>query len=139
MHSIYMDVELWHEQKGERIWSCAYLAAVWQLLRLGMLRDQGRPLTQPETWKNERYPDDWSGLPPVIRVAPRAQPFHAFRTCTILGTRFLQTEAAVRMILEHVSIDPAVRELTARRAFEDGTELPSELVMRMSYVFTDDL
>jgi hypothetical protein len=140
MHSVYMDVELWHEHTGERVWSCAYLAAVWQLLRLGVLRDQGRPLIQPELWEDRgSYPGGWSELPPVIRLEPRAQPFCAFRTHTILDTRFLPTEAAVRVILDQVSLDPAVRELTERRAREAGIELPPELVTRISHVFSDDL
>lgn len=139
MHSIYMDVELWHEHTGERIWSCAYLAAVWQLLRLGVLRDQGRPLVRPAVWGDRPYPADWSDLPPVIQLAPRAQPFAAYRTHTILDTRFLPTEAAVRMILNQVSLDPAVRELTERRAAQEEIELPPELVMRISHVFSDDL
>lgn len=138
MHSIYMDVELWHEHTGERVWSCAYLAAVWQLLRLGALRDQGRPLVSPEPWERA-YPADWSDLPPVIRLAPRAHPFTAFRTLTILDPRFLPTEAAVRVILEQVSLDPEVRRITGEQAEKEGIALPPALVMRISHVFSDDL
>lgn len=140
MHSVYVDVELWHEHTGKRVWSCAYLAAVWQLLRLGVLRDQGRPLVSPEPWDEGRaYPREWSDLPPVVKVNPRAQPFCAFRTHTFLDTRFLPTEAAVRVILDQISLDPAVRELTERRAREEKIELPPELVTRISHVFSDEL
>ncbi|MDQ4037206.1 MAG: SCO2522 family protein, partial [Actinomycetota bacterium] len=44
-HSIFLDVELWDESNGRRVWSCAFLAAVWQLLRLGMLRHDGEGVT----------------------------------------------------------------------------------------------
>ncbi len=49
-HSIFVDVELWDEHDGQRTWSCPMLAAVWQLLRLGLLRDRGRPVVTPRDW-----------------------------------------------------------------------------------------
>ncbi|GAB3882177.1 hypothetical protein GCM10029964_039520 [Kibdelosporangium lantanae] len=36
-HSVFVDVELWSEPGNGRLWSCAFLAAVWQLLRLGLV------------------------------------------------------------------------------------------------------
>ena len=62
-HSIFVDVELWDERDGQRTWSCPMLAAVWQLMRLGLLRDQGRPVVTPQDWTDPRFPDSWDDLP----------------------------------------------------------------------------
>ncbi|OSC67144.1 hypothetical protein B5181_16305, partial [Streptomyces sp. 4F] len=41
-HSVFLDVELWSDDAdGHRTWSCPFLAAVWQLARLGLLRNEG--------------------------------------------------------------------------------------------------
>ena len=45
-HSVFMDVELFSEQDGRRLWSCPFLAAVWQLARLGLLRHLGEPVLE---------------------------------------------------------------------------------------------
>ncbi|MFD0856835.1 hypothetical protein ACFQ07_31675, partial [Actinomadura adrarensis] len=67
----------------------------------------------------------------------RAHPFTAFRTCTVLSPRFMTIETAVRLILGRVSLDPEVRELTAAGASRERLDLPDELVMRISHVFSD--
>lgn len=133
-HSVFVDVELWDDHGGRRTWSCPFLAAVWQLLRLGVLRDDGRRVTHPRLWEGE-FPDDWDALPAVVQLHPRAEPFTAYRTLSVLSARFLPIEHAVRTILGQIAIDgPAARQALDRGAAE-GIELPVELVDRIEYVF----
>src|SRR5205814_3203793 len=73
-HSIFIDVELWNETGDARTWSCPFLAAVWQLLRLGLLRHQGRAVAVPVAWADE-WPADWERLPAVVRLSADAPPF----------------------------------------------------------------
>ncbi|CAM5273688.1 putative protein OS=Streptomyces tendae OX=1932 GN=GUR47_09790 PE=4 SV=1 [Streptomyces tendae] len=48
-HSVFLDVELWSDDAdGERLWSCPFLAAVWQLARLGLLRHEGEAVFDPQ-------------------------------------------------------------------------------------------
>lgn len=80
-HSVFLDVELWDERDGVRTWSCPFLAAVWQLARLGLLRHLGEPVLRPRPWQEgERFPAEWADLPPLIRLNPAAAPFSAYRT-----------------------------------------------------------
>jgi hypothetical protein len=133
-HSVFLDVELWQELPDGRQYSCPFLSAVWQLSRLGALREHGRPLWTPESWDDE-YPQTWNELPAVLAVNPDADPFTAYRTCSVLGTRFLPVEHAVRVILGQYMLAPAVAaQLTARAAGERLT-LPEELVDRIGYAY----
>ena len=137
-HSVFVDVELWSEgQDGHRTWSCPLLAAVWQLLRLGLLRNQGQPVIEPvpRSQLPERLPDRWAELPEVIQLTSRAAPFSAYRTASVLPTRFLPVELAVRTILSQVAVDPAVNALVAARSRGERVEIPPEVVDRISYVF----
>ncbi|MEJ3745403.1 SCO2522 family protein [Actinomycetes bacterium KLBMP 9797] len=133
-HSIFIDVELWDEGPDGRTWSCPYLAAVWQLLRLGMLRADGEPVAAPESWEGP-FPDDWDRLPAVVRLTGKAAPFSAYRTLSVLASRFLPIEAAVRTILGQVWADPQVTDQTQEAARRDGVALPAELEGRIQYVF----
>ncbi|WUH98408.1 SCO2522 family protein [Spirillospora sp. NBC_00431] len=135
-HSICVEVQLWDERDGRRRWSCALLSAVWQLLRLGLLRHQGRAVITPERWTGE-YPDRWADLPPLIQLNDGAQPFAAFQTMTLLETRFAGVESAVRTILDQVSVDPAVVAQTAAQAAAQKVDLPGDVVGRISHVFSD--
>ena len=102
------------------------LAAVWQLMRLGLLRDQGRPVVTPQDWTDQRFPDSWDDLPPVIRLKPGAAAFAAYTTLSVLSPRFLPVELAVRTILSQFACDSDIlaeadrpgrarRDATARR------------------------
>jgi hypothetical protein len=133
-HSIFVDVELWDELDGHRTWSCAMLAAVWQLIRLGLLRDQGRPVLTPQDWTGS-WPDSWDELPPVIRLNPSAAAFTAYTTLSVLSPRFLPVELAVRTILSQFLPEGPVLAETDSRAARDGMKLPVELVDRIRYVF----
>lgn len=135
-HSIFADIQLWETANGRREWSCAMLAAVWQLVRLGLLRDRGRCVAAAEPVP-DRLPDSWGKLPPVVRVNPRATPFNAYRTLTVCAPIFLHVEHAVRTILERVVVDPAVVEEVDRRAAAEGLRLADSVVDRIEYLFVD--
>jgi hypothetical protein len=134
-HSIFVDVELWDEHGGDRTWSCPMLAAVWQLIRLGLLRDRGRPVVTPQDWAEPRFPDTWDELPAVIRLNPKAAAFTAYTTVSLLSPRFLSVELAVRTILSQFACDSNVLAEATGRAARDAMPLPDELVDRIRYVF----
>jgi len=136
-HSIFVDVELWDEP-GSRVWSCPYLAAVWQLLRLGALRQYGKSVVNPVRCQ-ENFPQDWDSLPSVIQLSDNPAPFSAYRTVSILFSRFLPIEVAVRTILDQVLVDPDVLQLVNSRAASEGIELAPELADRIGYVFLADV
>ncbi|GAA1397366.1 SCO2522 family protein [Catellatospora coxensis] len=135
-HSIFMDVELWDVQRGERRWSCPMLAAVWQLLRLGLLRHEGQAVATPQD-RPDPLPAAWSELPPVSRLEPRARPFFAYRTFSVLDTRFLPVEHAVRTILDQVSVDPVVNGQVLARAAAEHRPLSADILTRLNYVFVE--
>jgi hypothetical protein len=133
-HSIFVDVELWDEQDGQRVWSCPMLAAVWQLIRLGMLREAGHPVVTPQD-PTGSWPDTWAELPPLLRLNPRAAAFAAYTTLSVLSPRFLPVELAVRTILSQFVGEEKVQSETVTRAARDGMQLPAELADRVKYVF----
>ena len=133
-HSIFLDVELWDEHGGRRQYSCPMLAAVWQLLRLGVLRFRGQPIASPQP-RPATFPTTWAELPPITRLREQAAPFSAYRTCSVIGGRFLPIEHAVRTILSQVGVDPAVAQQLSARAAGEDLRLPVELVDRVDYVF----
>lgn len=134
-HSIFIDVELWDERGGRQTWSCPMLAAVWQLMRLGLLRDRGRPVVTLQDWTDPCFPDDWDELPPIIRLRPKAAAFAAYTTLSVLSPRFLPVELAVRTILSQFAGDSSVFAEATDRAIRDAMQLPDELVDRIRYVF----
>ncbi|MEU8261984.1 SCO2522 family protein [Micromonospora sp. NPDC048999] len=138
-HSIFVDVELWTDEPDGRVWACALLASVWQLTRLGALRHRGDTVAQPYRLPSgEPWPADWDDLPSIVQLNPAAAPFCAYRTVTMMDTRYLPVELAVRTILGQVAVPPAVTEQVAKRASGEGLQLPGELVDRLSYVFIGD-
>lgn len=134
-HSVFVDVELWSEQYGKRTWSCAYLASVWQLLRLGLLRDNGSAVAVPAP-RPESLPSSWDEMPAVTRLGARAAPFSAYRTLSIMDSRFLRVEDAVRVILNQVAVEAEVDAQVRQRANGERMRLPAELIDRLEYVFT---
>jgi hypothetical protein len=134
-HSIFVDVELWDEHDNRRVWSCAALAAVWQLIRLGLLRDHGRPVLTPRDWTDRVLPDSWDDLPPIIKLRPKAAAFTAYTTLSVLSPRFLPVELAVRTILSQFACDRPILAETDARAARDGMQMPAELIDRIRYVF----
>ncbi|MBW8802631.1 MAG: hypothetical protein JF587_02040 [Catenulisporales bacterium] len=145
-HSIFLDVELWRDPPespmdeetllNQRLYSCPFLAAVWQLVRLGLLRNDGAPALAvsepPASW-----PDDWSLFPDIIKVNPQAKPFYAYRAFSIMPQHFLGIEHAVRTIVEHFLVDPGVGESLHIRAEEKNIALPQVVADRVSHHFLD--
>jgi len=134
-HSIFIDIELWDEHGGGRTWSCAALAAVWQLIRLGLLRDHGHPILLPQDWTDKVLPDSWDDMPSITRLRPGAAAFAAYTTLSVLSPRFLPIELAVRTILGQFAGDRSILAEADARAARDGMQLPTELVDRIRYVF----
>jgi hypothetical protein len=136
-HSIFVDVQLWDEKAGRRTWSCPFLAATWQALRLGLMRHNGEPVVEaadpPDTW-----PASWSQLPTIVKLNPAAPPFAAYTSTSILSSRFLPVELAVRTILGQVWTDPTVAAQITERSQAEKLQLPIEPLDRIRYVFAGD-
>jgi hypothetical protein len=137
-HSVFMDVELWSERDGRRLWSCPFLAAVWQLARLGLLRHLGEPVLTPPPWTGGGFPRDWDQLPPLLRLNDSAPPFSAYRTCTLLPNRFLPVEDAVRLILDQTDVDAGALRQVAERSAGEGVPVPAAVAQRATYVFYEE-
>jgi hypothetical protein len=138
IHSIFVDVELWDEVNGERRWSCPFLAAVWQLNRLGLIRHLDRVVAAPQLLSVSDLPGSWEQMPAVGQLNPAAAPFSAYRTFSVLGARYLTAEHAVRTILNQISIDDLVAEDIMTRSRAERIELPKDLVERIDYTFLTD-
>ncbi|GAB7108283.1 SCO2522 family protein [Streptomyces phaeofaciens JCM 4814] len=138
-HSVFMDVELWSGPEEERTWSCAFLASVWQLVRLGLLRDNGRAVMTPTDWFDKEFPAEWDALPPVLKLNSAADPFTAYVTCSVLPARFLPVEHAVRVILDQVHVEDEAVRMVAERSAGEGFTVPAGVVDRTSYVFPPGL
>lgn len=118
-HSLHVDVELYSDAPSGRIWSCPILAAWWQLVRLGMLRDSdGNPRLPPDT------------VPISSNSALCAK-----RTLTALSPEFLEIEAAVRAILTQANIPEMWLS-----GLREGIETPKhdEHLTRIGYTFLHD-
>jgi hypothetical protein len=136
-HSIFVDVQLWDEKADRRTWSCPLLAATWQLLRLGLMRHNGEPVVEaanpPPVW-----PAAWSQLPTIVKLNPKATPFAAYASTSILSSRFLPVELAVRTILGQVWTDPAVAAQISERSQTEKLQLPADPLDRIRYVFAGE-
>jgi hypothetical protein len=134
MHAVFTDVQLFSELDGVRTWSCAFLASVWQLIRLGLLRYLGEPAVRPTLLDIDGpIAADWSHLPAIMQINPDATPFCAYRTMSILHSPLLPIEHAVGVILRQVSVDPAVLEQVMSRSHREGIDLPADLTHRLGY------
>ncbi|ONH60887.1 hypothetical protein CcI49_09935 [Frankia sp. CcI49] len=135
-HSVFVDVELWDQRERDRTrWSCAFLAAVWQLLRLGLLRARGETVVRPVALDLNELPESWAGFPDIARVTTGASAFSAYRTFSILDTAYLPVEHAVRVILGQIGVDGIALNSPVRRAEGEGITLPVEPADRVSYLF----
>lgn len=145
-HSIFLDVELWKDTNSrvdgeavtQRIWSCPFLASVWHLLRLGMLRHYGETVASPQLWRQgAEWPEDWDELPAVIQLNSRASPFAAYRSVSILPRVYLPIESAVRVILGHLRLDDAITHQIVERAAKEGVTVSRSVIDRVSQVFVE--
>lgn len=134
-HSIFVDVELWSDGPDGRVWSCPFLAAVWQLQRLGLIRHLGEPVAEPRLMTHGDLPADWDAMPSIVQLNPNASALRAYRTFTAMDARFLPIELAVRTILAQVAVDPVVNATICGRAAGEGQDLPGEIVRRIAYAF----
>ncbi|MGN2636263.1 SCO2522 family protein [Nocardia takedensis] len=140
-HSIFLDVEMWatvlknrRTEVGTK-WSCPYLASIWQLLRLGMLRYEGRPIAEPQPWVlGSRWPDNWWEMPTVLQLEPRAKPFAAYQSLSILPQRYVGIEHAVRVILDHVQLDDEVVDQIVGRGRDEGLTVPRKVTERLGHM-----
>jgi hypothetical protein len=147
-HSVFLAIELYRDLLGAgalpdpamRLWSCSFLAAVWQLLRLGLLRDGGEPVVEPvvepEGWRPEPG-SKWRQLPAVVKLNPEAAAFSAYRTLSILPQDYLPIEHAVRQILSHTYIEEPILSQTRERARGEKIELPDAVERRVTHAFIE--
>ena len=146
-HSVFVDVELWsldrNQAQSERQYSSSLLAAVWQLSRLGLLRNAGHAVAKPYRFAaGEALPDLWPQLPSVTQLTPDAHPFAAYQTLSVLPHHCRAAEHAAQIIIDHLQFDDAVLKQTADRARAEAPSpitLPDNPVGRMSHVFFDDV
>ncbi|KUL68621.1 MULTISPECIES: SCO2522 family protein [unclassified Streptomyces] len=137
-HSIFMDVELWSEKDGRRLWSCPFLAAVWQLARLGLLRHLGEPVLVPTVWAGSDFPQEWDRLPPVVKLSDTNAAFSAYRTCSLMPNRFVAVEDAVRLVLDQIDVDAGALRQVAERSAAEGMPVPAAVAQRATYVFYEE-
>jgi hypothetical protein len=139
-HSIFIDVERWSQLggSGSTRWSCPFLTAIWHLLRLGMVRYHGEPVASPRLRaRDAAYPSRWSDLPPVIQFDPRAQPFAAYRTLSLLPERRIAIEHAVGVILDHLDLDEDVTSQIADAGAAENITVPPTAGERLSHLLLD--
>ncbi|NEC90348.1 SCO2522 family protein [Streptomyces sp. SID12501] len=134
-HSVFVDVELWDDEGGRRTWSCPFLAAVWQLARLGLLRNEGEAVLLPQARKPGEFPAEWDELAPLIQLNDSAAAFCAYRTCSVLPSRFLPVEHGVRVVLDQTDVHAGALGQVAERSAKEGIKVPDSVADRVSYVF----
>jgi hypothetical protein len=88
-----------------------------------------------QSYRVDELPEVWSELPAVVKLNDRAKPFSAYRTFSILNSRFMPVEHATRAILGQVPIDPEVLAKLLERAAAERIALPKQTVDRTEYAF----
>ncbi len=73
-----------------------------------------------------------------LQLNPDADPFSAYRTCTLMPNRFLAVEDAVRLILDQIDVDTDALEQIDRRSRGERVEVPAVVAQRASYVFYEE-
>lgn len=142
-HSIFLDVQLWNTQVVDGVtvtrWSCPFLAAVWHLLRLGMLRYHGAAVVEPQPWHGQPWPRRWHEVPPVVQLEPGAAPFAAYQTLSMLPKRYIGIEHAVRLVLDHLDLDEDVvaQTILAGAADPVPVTVPRKISDRLSHLLLD--
>jgi hypothetical protein len=145
-HSVFVDVELWSldtsHPEPERQYSCSLIAAVWQLLRLGLLRDAGRAVAVPYRFgPGEELPDVWSQLPSITQLTADAAPFAAYQSLSLLPSPLRAAEHAAEVIIDHLQFDELVVKQIEERALHEASPvtLPDNPTRRMSHLFFDEV
>ncbi|WP_067898464.1 SCO2522 family protein [Nocardia vaccinii] len=136
-HTIFIDIELWSKtEDGRTRWSCPFLAAIWHLLRLGMLRYHGAAVVDPQP-HDAQWPDRWQDLPAIVRLYPGAEPFAAYRTLSMLPKRYIEIEHAVRVILDHLDLDENVFGQVVAAGEAEGIEVSAKISERLAHLLLD--
>ncbi|WP_084011121.1 SCO2522 family protein [Pseudofrankia sp. DC12] len=136
-HSIFLDVELWRDER-DRLWSCPFLAGIWHLLRLGVLRNFGEPVAQPQLCSpTQDWPSAWDDLPAVMQLREGADPFSAYHVLSILPRSYLPIEHAIQVILGQLDLEKPVVDDLVRRAARERITVPPAVTDRISHVFID--
>lgn len=143
-HSIFVDVELWQDRAkpgadedtvlSKRLYSCPFLAAVWQLVRLGLLRKDGAPALEVTPFDGE-WRKEWSQFPDIVRVNDDAAPFYAYQSLSIMPQHFLPIETAVRTVIDHFVVHQDVVASLDKRAQTEGITLSGVISERLSHHF----
>ncbi|WP_216897749.1 SCO2522 family protein [Nocardia alni] len=157
-HSIFIDVELWSKYEIDGVpstrWSCPFLAAIWHLLRLGMLRHDGEAVVAPQLGvpdepdgvgdapdgvrePDSRWPDRWADVPPVVQLNRDAQPFAAYQTLSMLPKRYMEIEHAVRVILDHLDLDEDVTAQIVAAGAAEAVAVSPTVSERQSHLLLD--
>ncbi|MFQ6327035.1 SCO2522 family protein [Nocardia sp. CWNU-33] len=151
-HSIFLDTQLWAvptkksrvRADADRVWACPFLASVWQLMRLDLLRYHGAPVAQPQLWPVSddsgefTWPKAWRDMPAVVQLNPDAHPFAAYRAVSILPRTYVSIEHAVEVILGHLEIDDEVIDLAVRSGVKDGVTVPRPVSHRLEHLFVPE-
>lgn len=135
MGSVRMDIELARNVDGTTTYSCPFLAAIFQNLRLGLLYDPSNPdtIAQPV----EEFGDNWGKLPVIMQLRKDAPPFEAFRSFSYLSERFMEVENAVRSILDSLVLAQLPGETRMQAlANTQGYRLNPSPSNRRGYAFT---
>jgi hypothetical protein len=103
--SMKMDIELANTEGGITIYSCPFLASIFQNLRLGLLHDPRNPDTLAQLVDSNQLGDDWEKLPVIMKLHEEAPPFEAFESFSIINDRFRDVETAVRFITNNIVLD----------------------------------
>ncbi|MFF3228670.1 SCO2522 family protein [Nocardia suismassiliense] len=147
-HSIFLDVQLW-SKRPELVngrneihtkWSCAFLASVWHLLRLGMLRYDGAAVVVPQPWRaGDGWPSRWREIPAVVQLNSDATPFAAYKALSMLPKRYLAIEHSVRLILDHIDLDGDVVDQIIRCGVYDEVPVTvsRKVTERLSHLLLD--
>lgn len=93
--SMALEVQIYKSDKNETEWACPFLAACWQLVRLGALRDEDNQLVFPKRLR---------------RLREDTAPFHAHKTLSLIPSSMLRVEHAVRVILSQLDLDERFRK-----------------------------
>jgi hypothetical protein len=70
-----------------------------------------------------------------MQMNPRAAPFSAYRSVSILPQRYLPIENAIKLILGHLSLDEPITNQLVERGAQENLEIPRKVIDRISHVF----
>lgn len=146
-HSIFLDTQLWAaptkkskvRSEADRVWACPFLASIWQLLRLDLLRYEGAAVAQPQLWPADvEWPKAWRDMPAVVQLNPDAHPFGAYRAVSILPRSYVGIEHSVEVILGHLELDDEVIDQAVRSGIKDGVTVPRPVTHRLEHLFVPE-